>query len=56
MNDYFYMYADTNKTGLPSRTGYVYGYLKIKDYLDKNNLKVKDIITQNWEDILNNWE
>ena len=53
MSDYFYMYADTKKTGLPVRTGYVYGYLKVKEYLEKNNLKVKDIIAKDWKEILN---
>lgn len=52
MSDYFYMYADTDKTGLPARTGYVYGYLKVKEYLEKNNLRIKDIIDKRWEDIL----
>ena len=53
MSDYFYMFADTNITGLPARTGYVYGYLKVKEYLEKNNLRVKDIIDKDWKDILN---
>ncbi len=52
MYDYFYMFADTTKTGLPTRTGYVYGYLKVKEYLEKHNLKVKDIITKNWKEII----
>lgn len=52
MSDYFYMFADTKKTGLPARTGYVYGYLKVKEYLEKNNLKIKDIIDKDWKDIL----
>ena len=52
MSDYFYMFADTNKTGLPARTGYVYGYLKVKEYLEKNSLKIKDIIDKDWKDIL----
>ena len=52
MSDYFYMFADTKKTGLPVRTGYVYGYLKVKEYLEKNNLKIKDIIDKDWKDIL----
>lgn len=52
MSDYFYMFADTEKTGLPARTGYVYGYLKVKEFLEKNNLKIKDIINKNWKDIL----
>ena len=49
MSDYFYMFADTLKTGMPARTGYVYGYLKIKDYLEKNNLKIRDIIDKEWK-------
>ena len=52
MYDYFYMFADTKKTGLPTRTGYVYGYLKVKEYLENNNLKIKDIITKDWKEIL----
>ena len=52
MSDYFYMFADTKKTGLPVRTGYVYGYLKVKEYLEKNNLKIKDIIDKEWKEIL----
>lgn len=52
MYDYFYMFADTTKTGLPTRAGYVYGYLKVKEYLKNNNLKVKDIITKDWKEIL----
>ncbi len=52
MYDYFYMFADTEKTGLPPRTGYVYGYLIVKEYLEKKNLKIKDIINMDWEDIL----
>ena len=52
ISDYFYMFADTAKTGLPARTGYVYGYLKVKEYLEKNNLKIKDIIAKDWRDIL----
>ena len=54
MSDYFYMFADYEKTGLPARTGYVYGYLKVKEYLEKNNLKIKDIIGKDWKDILTN--
>jgi uncharacterized protein YjaZ len=37
---------------MPTRTGYVYGYYKVKEYLEKNNLKIKDIIGINWEEIL----
>ncbi len=52
MSDYFYMFADATKTGIPARTGYVYGYLKVKEYLKKNGLKVKDIISLDWKEIL----
>lgn len=52
MSDYFYMFANTKKTGLPARTGYVYGYLKVKEFLEKNNLKIKDIIDKEWKEIL----
>lgn len=54
MYDFFYMFAKTKIPNMPVRTGYVYGYLKVKDYMRKNNLKVKDIIKINWEDILIN--
>ena len=53
MSDYFYMFVDTEKTGLPARTGYVYGYLKVKEYLENNNLRIKNIIDKDWKDILN---
>ena len=33
-------------------TGYVYGYLRVKEYLEKNGLKIKDIIKKEWKDIL----
>lgn len=52
MGDYFYMFADTEKTGMPVRVGYVYGYIKVRYYLDRHDLKIKDIIGLNWEDIL----
>lgn len=52
MSDYFYMYSDKNKTGILPRSGYVYGYLKVKEYLTKNNLKVKDILSIEWYKIL----
>lgn len=37
---------------IPSRCGYVYGYLKVRDYLMKNNLLVKDILGIYWKDII----
>lgn len=52
MRDYFYMYVDTSITGMPARVGYVYGYLKIKEYLEKNNLMVKDILGIDWKKII----
>lgn len=52
MRDYFYMFADTEKMGMPVRVGYVYGYLKVKEYLEKYDLKIKDILNKNWEDIM----
>ena len=38
MEQFFYMYADTKIEGMPVRCGYVYGYLKVKDYLEKNDI------------------
>ena len=52
MSDYFNRFADPKKTGLPTRIGYVYGYIKVKEYLDNNNLKIKDIIAKDWQEIL----
>lgn len=52
MKDYFYMYADTVKMEMPVRVGYVYGYLKVKEYLEKHNLKIRDILHLKWEDVL----
>lgn len=52
MSDFFYMFADTRKTKMPARVGYVYGYLKVKDYLEKNNFRIRDIINIDWEEIL----
>ena len=52
MSDLFYMYANTNKTGMPARTGYVYGYLIIKNYLENNHLKIKDIINKDWKELI----
>ena len=52
MSDYFYMYSDPKITGLPPRTGYVYGYLYVKKYLEKNNITIKDILSKEWYEIL----
>lgn len=53
MSDFFSMNADPNLIGIPIRTGYIYGYLKVKEYLEKHHLKVKDIINIDWREILN---
>ena len=49
---FFKIGAKTELENMPTRTGYVYGYYKVKEYLEKNNLKIKDIIGINWEEIL----
>lgn len=46
------MFAKTKLPDMPVRTGYVYGYLKVKDYMEKNNLKIKDIVKIEWKEIL----
>lgn len=52
MYDFFYMFAKTKIPNMPVRTGYVYGYLKVKEYMRKNNLKTKDIVKEDWRKIL----
>ncbi len=49
MKDLFYMFADID---YPVRSGYVYGYLVVKQYLEKNKLSVKDILSADWQIIL----
>lgn len=51
MEKFFYMYA--NISDMPVRTGYVYGYLKVKNYLEKNHLKIRDILGIDWRKIIN---
>lgn len=51
MKCFFYMYADID---IPVRVGYVYGYWKVREFLDRNNLKIKDILDIDWKEILNN--
>lgn len=53
MYDFFYMFAKTKIPNMPVRTGYVYGYLKVKEYMRKNNLKIKDIVKLDWRKVLN---
>ncbi|MCI8965116.1 MAG: DUF2268 domain-containing protein [Clostridia bacterium] len=52
MYDFFYMFAKTKLPDMPARTGYVYGYLKVKKYIEKYSLKVKDIVNIDWKIIL----
>jgi len=52
MSHYFYMFADTNATNMPTRTGYVYGYLKVREYLENNGLKIKDILGIDWRKVI----
>ena len=49
MSDLFYMYAEVD---YPVRSGYVYGFYAVKQYLEENNLHVKDIIGIDWKTIL----
>lgn len=51
--DFFYMFAIT-KNKIPVRTGYVYGYLKVKEYIKNNNVHIKDIVKMDWKNILEN--
>lgn len=53
MYDFFYMFAIT-KNKMPVRTGYVYGYLKVKEYIKNNNVHIKDIVKMDWKNILEN--
>lgn len=53
MNDYFSINGGINIPDIPTRTGYIYGYLKVKEYLEENNLKIKDIISIDWKKLLN---
>lgn len=52
MYDFFYMFAKTKLPDMPVRTGYVYGYLKVKEYMKNNSLKIKDIVKIDWKKIL----
>ena len=49
MKDLFYMFAEID---YPVRSGYVYGYLAVKQYLEKNNLSVRDILSADWQIIM----
>ena len=49
MKDLFYMFADID---YPVRSGYVYGYLAVKHYLERNHMQVRDILLTDWHEIL----
>ena len=53
MSDFFSMNVDPNLIGMPIRTGYIYGYLKVKEYMENYHLKVKDILNIDWKKIFN---
>ena len=53
MYDFFYMFAKTKIPDMPVRTGYVYGYIKVKEYMRKNDFKIKDIVKSDWREVLN---
>ena len=53
MYDFFYMFAKTKIPNMPVRTGYVYGYIKVKEYMRKNDFKIKDIVKSDWREVLN---
>ena len=53
MYDFFYMFAKTKIHDMPVRTGYVYGYIKVKEYMRKNDFKIKDIVKSDWREVLN---
>lgn len=53
MSLFFYMYANIEYSDMPVRTGYVYGYLKVLKYMEENNINITDILTVDWETILN---
>ena len=46
------MFTKTKIPNMPVRAGYVYGYLKVKEYMRKNNLKIRDIVKEDWRKIL----
>ena len=49
MEPLFYMFA---KIDFPVRTGYVYGYFAVRDYLKRHHLQTKDIIGIDWQSVL----
>lgn len=53
MEIFFYMYANIAIINMPVRTGYVYGYFKVLNYISSRELKVKEILAINWREIFN---
>ncbi len=49
METLFYMFAHID---FPVRTGYVFGYLAIRRYLQERGLRTKDILDINWRRVL----
>lgn len=49
MESLFYMFA---RIGFPVRTGYVFGYLAVRRYLQDQGLRTKDIIGIDWRRVL----
>lgn len=49
MEGLFWMYAPID---YPVRTGYVYGYDRVRQYLETRGLHVRDILGIDWQDVL----
>ncbi|MDO4808102.1 MAG: DUF2268 domain-containing putative Zn-dependent protease [Coriobacteriales bacterium] len=49
MEPLFYMFANVD---FPVRTGYVYGYRAVRDYLKRHRLRTKDILGIDWRRVL----
>lgn len=49
MESLFYMFADID---FPIRTGYVYGFFAVQKYLKANGAVVRDILVEDWHEIL----
>ncbi len=49
METLFYMFA---RISFPVRTGYVFGYLAVRRYLQDNGLQTKDVLGIDWRLVL----
>ena len=49
MESLFYMFA---RIDFPVRTGYVFGYLAVRRYLQERGLRTKDILGIDWRRVL----